>query len=156
MIKAKRFYGYGEYETVDGDTHEAPNCWALVNEQDKVLVDDKKQPCLYWYQWKAAQEADKLNGTVFPEIKSIRGEDLFKVRVGQMVVSCTGPGDHPSPGLCARVGVVVGHEKNKYGISLAVEWEGRKPIDMIDLLHDPAYKSGAGVYVYPSLRLAIS
>lgn len=158
MVRLKRTLGNETIELDDGTHAKSFRGWAVVNNQDQVItIVPSVVYHLYNHQWEAQEVVDRLNGKVMPEIKSIRGKDLLKVRVGQMVVSCTGPSSSPMPGLASKVGVVVGHEKNKWGISLEVEWDGdRQHIDSISLLHDPKSKCGTGVYAYPSLRLAIS
>jgi len=157
MATMKRLVGFGQVELDDGTHIEGFRGWAVANDQDQVIaITPGIRYHLYKHQWQAQEATDRLNGTDVPEIKSIRGEDLFKVKVGQMVVSCTGPGDRPSPGLCSKVGVVVGIEKSKWGIQLEVEWDGdNQHIDGVDVLCDPAFPMGIGVYAYPSLRLAV-
>ena len=88
-------------------------------------------------------------------MKAIRGQDLKKIHIGQLVIAVTGPGDFPKLGRGSKNGVVVGTQEDDFGVFLKVEWENPMLPDMVSSLKDPSDR-GVGVYAYPSLQAAIS
>ena len=79
----------------------------------------------------------------------LQGKDLLRVKTGQTVVSVCGPSDHPIPGLCSRMGVVIGTETNRWGTQLNVKWDDFSEGSVLSLQTQD--ESGIGVYVYPEL-----
>jgi len=84
----------------------------------------------------------------------IQGQELKKVRVGQFVVSVTGPGHFPRPGSGHADGVIIGITENRWGVSLDIEWNNLHRKDSTSGLCDPQSDKGIGVYAYPSLEAA--